>query len=167
MKQSPSLEANSKWASQEIPCLLWNLKVNYHVHKSLPLVPILSQMNPVHTFPLYFPKVHSNIIFPSIFRFLSGLFPLVLWPEFCMHFYLSCILCPCLSNPPWFDHPNIWWSIQVMNLIMQSSPVSCHFLSRKSKYSPQTPSSCVLLLVWETKFQPITRQQIKLWFCIF
>jgi hypothetical protein len=32
------------------------------------------------------------------------------------------------------------WSVQVMKLlIMQSSPASCHFLSLKSKYSPQHP----------------------------
>jgi hypothetical protein len=29
-----------------------------------PLVPILSQMHPVHTFPPNFPKIHSNIILP-------------------------------------------------------------------------------------------------------
>jgi hypothetical protein len=30
------------------------------------LFPILSQMHPIHTFPPYFPKIHSNIIFPSM-----------------------------------------------------------------------------------------------------
>jgi len=29
-------------------------------------IPILSQLNPVHTFPPYLPKTHSNVIFPSM-----------------------------------------------------------------------------------------------------
>jgi hypothetical protein len=40
MEQSPSWEANSHSASQEIPCLLLNPKVHHHVHWSLPLVPL-------------------------------------------------------------------------------------------------------------------------------
>jgi hypothetical protein len=39
MEQRPSWEANTFSASQEIPLILWNLEVHYHIHKSLPPVP--------------------------------------------------------------------------------------------------------------------------------
>jgi len=44
MQQNPSWEAKSVSDSREIPCLLYNLKVHYHVHTSLSLDPTLSEM---------------------------------------------------------------------------------------------------------------------------
>jgi hypothetical protein len=51
-------------ATQELLSNLRNPKVQYRVNKSLPLVPILSHTNPVHTIPSYFSKIHFNIVHP-------------------------------------------------------------------------------------------------------
>jgi len=77
MEQSP-WEVNSHSA---FPDVLQNLKVYYQVHKSLSLDPVLSQMHPIHTFPPCFPKIHSNIIFPSIHRPSMWYLPLIFWSE--------------------------------------------------------------------------------------
>ena len=65
MEQSPSWEANWFAASQEIPCILWNLKVHYCVHKCQSPVPTLSQLDPFHTLISHFLKIYLNIILPS------------------------------------------------------------------------------------------------------
>jgi len=63
MEQILCWEANSHSASQEIPRILWNLKVHYRVHKSPSLVPVLRQMSRFHTLPLYFSNIYSNTIY--------------------------------------------------------------------------------------------------------
>jgi hypothetical protein len=61
MEQSPCWESNISSASQEIPCILFNWKVHYHVHNSSPLVPIWArwiQSMPCH--PVSWTFVYSS-----------------------------------------------------------------------------------------------------------
>jgi hypothetical protein len=57
MNLSPSSEATNCAATQEIPNILKNPMVHYRVHKSLPLVSILSQINLVYITPSYHSKI--------------------------------------------------------------------------------------------------------------
>ena len=62
MVQSPSWEANWFAASQEIPQISRNPKVNCRTHKRPPPVSILGQPNPVHIPTSHFLEIHPSII---------------------------------------------------------------------------------------------------------
>jgi hypothetical protein len=64
MELRPSCEAASCAAIQELPSILWNPKVHYRVHKSPPMVPILSQIDRIHNIQSYLSKIHFNIAHP-------------------------------------------------------------------------------------------------------
>jgi hypothetical protein len=86
MEQSPYWKANSHLASPEIT----RLKVHYRVHKGPPMALILSQMNSVHTFQSYFPKIPSNIILPSTSRYSEWSFP----SGFPTKIFYAFLICP-------------------------------------------------------------------------
>jgi hypothetical protein len=54
--------------------LSWNPKFHYRIYKNLPLVPILSQLNPVHTFMSYFIKIRLVLSPHLCFDLPSALF---------------------------------------------------------------------------------------------
>jgi hypothetical protein len=116
MKLSPSWEAVNCAATQELPSILWNPKVHYRVHKSLPPVPILCQINPNHTIPSHLSRsililsTHLRLDLPSDL-FPSG-FPTNILYAFLFSPFL---LHACPSHPPWLDHSNYTWrKVKVM-----------------------------------------------------
>ena len=123
MEQSPSWWANRFSASQEIPRILYNLKVHHRSHKCQPPVLIPSQLDPVHTPTSHFLKIHSNIILQSTSMSrkwsLSFRFP-----------YQNPVHTPPLPNTrhmsrpfhsSWFCHSHdTGWGVQIMKfLVMQ------------------------------------------------
>jgi len=131
MYENPTWEANSHSASQETPHIFWKPKVCYHVNNSAQLVPILSQIRLVHTFPPYFLKIHFNIILPSTRRSSEKSLPFRFSDQNFVHIsQLShARYIPCPSHPPWLDHPNNinevykLWSSSLCSLLQSPSSV--------------------------------------------
>jgi hypothetical protein len=165
MELSPSSEVANCATTEEIHSILWNAKVHYRVHKSPPLVPILSQINQINTIPSYLSKIYFNTVYsPTSWSSQWSLYLLAFPTISYMHSYSphSCYM-PYQSHTPLLHYSNFTWrTVQVMNLlIIQFSPTSCHFISLQSKHSPQHsvlkhPQSIFLLLLFFFAFRQQT-----------
>ena len=117
MVQSSSWEANWFAASQEIPRILWNLKVHYRTHKPPPPVPILCQPNPVHIPTSHLLEINPNIIHPPMPR--SPQWSLSLWFPYqdpiCPPLFTHTRHMPSPSHSSRFYHPHdIGWGVQII-----------------------------------------------------
>jgi hypothetical protein len=147
---------------KKFPALFWNPKVYYRIHKSLPLIHSLNQINSVHVTPFYLSMISilSNRLRLGV---PSGLLPSV-FPTHNLYIYIffssfhSCYI-PCTAHSPCFCHSNFTWRrVQFMKvLIMQSFLTSCDFIPLLSKYSPQTSISSV------NDRDQVLNPQVKLW----
>jgi hypothetical protein len=124
MELSPPWGAINWADTQEIPSISWNPKVQYRLHKSPPLIPILSHINPIHTIPSISPR-SILIVYPPTSR--SSQWSLSFWYS---HQYPICIpLLPIRATCP--AHLILLdWRVQVMKLLITRFPaISCHFIS--------------------------------------
>ena len=138
MEQSPAWEDSISLPNQEITHTSGNVKIHYCIHNSLPLLPILMYMEPVHTIPPYSCTIHFNITLPTMPESSR-------WsPSFSYHhqnpvcFFITSNLChmPHPAHFPSFpscDQPNIQQGLQIIgHLIMPFFSSSHYFLQLKA-----------------------------------
>jgi len=120
-EQSPSWEANRFSANEEIPLISWNPRVHYRIHKCPPPVPVLSQLDPVHTPTSHFPKIQLNIILLSTPGSSK-------WPLSLRFPHQNPVHASPLSHTHYMLHPyhhsrfyqpnNIGWWVQIIKLLI-------------------------------------------------
>jgi hypothetical protein len=150
-----------------------NIVVPHRIHNSLPLVLILSHMNPMHRLPPNFRKINVSVILPimSMSSHLSISFRV--YKNICKHFSFSHA---CYKNR--LPHSTLFnlsqylmKSTSMKPLILQLLQPFCHFILFFQTFFTApcslTPSMCVHLLLLDTISYTHTKHQAKLTFTLF
>ena len=140
LEQSPSQEANSSSASQDICCIVRNPQVHYCVHSSRLLVSTLSQTNPVHTLPFH--SLRIILIVPPIYSMVYQVvsFLQLSLPQLCTHFSPPHVPhAPPISSSLISTSKHLVSSTNHAVSIVHCSVISTSFLLLRPKYLPQYP----------------------------
>ena len=170
MEQSPSWEANRFSTSQEIPCILWNPKVHYCIHKCPP--PVLTWDSLIQSTPPLPTSWRSILILSSHLHLglPSGLFP----SDFPTKTPYTPLLSPIHTTCPahltllnFITRTIFGEECHSLSSILCSflhSPVTSSLLGQIFPSTPysQTPSAYIPPSMWATKFHTYTQQRAKL-----
>jgi len=102
---------------KKFPPMLWSPIAHFCVHNLPRIIPILSQLDPIHTPTVHFLNIHLNIIFPSRPVPLQRTLSLTLTHQSPVHIYpiTHTHYMPCPSHSSRFYHSNnIGWAVQII-----------------------------------------------------
>lgn len=141
-------EANTSSTSHEIPRILWKIMCRYRVHNSMPLSPILSQINAYRILP---PTFLRHILITSSHLTLglpSSLLPSVSSPKPCrrspslpyfphtLHIAFSIISCAntIVLRPPWWhcEHWSFLWGTCLVEVVFTSTTTFCNVVRKEN-----------------------------------